>query len=581
MGLQPKLTVSSELSRKGLLFALMLTASSCGGGGGAPADPPPPPDVTVRISRAYDSEDAVRSLSMVFLEGAASSLSPGPLELEWSQISGPTVAFQDKGGPALVLFAPEVDSASTVRMRLSAHDRHRQYGSGEVSFVLSPLGRIPENLASPYALDSSPSGLLANTSLDSAGVIRDPFGRGTGYHPGVVARYATALYRRWLSSGSEDTDALQRALINSDWLVDNLHVDSGVGRWRHTWPHPPYTDDPGWASGMSNAIALAALVQLAPHADRQREYAAAIQHGLNAFELDVMEGGLCTAVGNGGRWFEEVAVASRAGHLNGMLFALAALHVAWTQGEYPQAGDAFADGLDAVRERLPQYDDGFTSLYHLMPRENGEPRRTHGMYNWIHVKQLLWLYGVTRDEIFLRFAHRFLTYENKLIEAAGLVMTQQNQSEVPLPEEPGLIDGSKFENEACLQGDSLQVTLQLSRAVSPTRLVLFVPGIRDALPDIVVDLPGGNHQSILVPATLDATHRTPATNTSVFVYPLPENIVATDTLRFRIQNSLATKKVCLREVALHWEDDYQFVSDVYRDFQAAYGWPPLPARPLK
>jgi hypothetical protein len=139
-----------------------------------------------------------------------------------------------------------------------------------------------------------------------------------------------------------------------------------------------------------------------------------------------------------------------------------------------------------------------------------------------------------------------------------------------------LFDGLKYQNELNVEGAQLEVTLGLNRPVQATRLVLFAPGTRISLSDIYVESHRVGHVDTLVPATYKATHRTPATDTGVFFYPLPADSGLTDQVRFRIERPTNETKFRLREIAVHWEDDFEFALEIYRDLASIYGWPAAP-----
>jgi hypothetical protein len=404
---------------------------------------------------------------------------------------------------------------------------------------------------------------------DSAGVIMDRTGRGTGYHPGVVARYASLQWQRWQETG--DDQSLQIALVNADWLAENLQCFDGIGLWPHSWPKPPYDEDPGWGSAMTNGFGAAALAQIARYSDDEAHYLDRAKCAVSAFSSDVSDGGVRTRLDRGIYWYEEVASGIRGGHLNGMMFSLGGLYVVWKSTGSNEAEKLFKAGLGGLRERLPEYDNGFTSLYdYLVDDITGQPTRAHRNYNAIHVDQLLWLYHVTGDGMFFHYANRFLSYEPIMIQnisrvtTAGIVDGQAIES---------LDDGEKYGG---FHQESLPITFRLEfmHPAHITRLMFIVPGDLPEFPAFELRVPGDpNSANVVVNSTISQySHDFKGNLTTIFLIDIADYQYVTDTLDVNLFEATHGDAIRLREIGVHYNDNNRLILDRFRDLKKRKQW---------
>jgi hypothetical protein len=162
---------------------------------------------------------------------------------------------------------------------------------------------------------------ISDPTVDSSGVLHDT--STNTYHPTMIARYALRRYGEWRADPTR-SDSIEAALAQTQWLVDNLDCSTGHGTWRFDFP-ASFDTPPGWASGMTQAHGIVALLALAQFSPDPKRYVSAAMCATRAFGLDVDEGGVLTATREGS-WYEEYATPSRSGVLNGHIFALGGLY---------------------------------------------------------------------------------------------------------------------------------------------------------------------------------------------------------------------------------------------------------------
>ena len=248
---------------------------------------------------------------------------------------------------------------------------------------------------------------------------------GRTYSPLTVSHWVLGAYDDWLHTGEREHYEL--FLRRADWLVENQVVKDGAGWWYYTvrWG-PPYNVRPPWASAMAQGFALSGLMR-AYQETGKAAYRQTAQRALKSFEVSVEEGGITSADEFGNVFYEEVPSQPPHHVLNGHIFALFGLHDYHRSTQESRAGELFEMGVEALRNRLPDYDAGFWSKYSLNPDSNW---RSHWniaapIYQQVHVDLLRFLYKITGDAVFNHWAARWETQQRalmgRLLEVAFVV----------------------------------------------------------------------------------------------------------------------------------------------------------------
>jgi hypothetical protein len=232
-------------------------------------------------------------------------------------------------------------------------------------------------------------------------LIRDVTGR--HYNPLTVAHWAVGAYDDYLVTG--DDRHYDLFIKRTDWLVENQHsVGDGASLWYHT--ARVGRNQALWTSAMAQGYALSSLCRAYQETGDQ-EYLETARRAVKSFDIPVDEGGL-TAIDDAGNAFYEEWPLGATHILNGHIFALFGLHDYWRVTGDEHALELFEAGVSAVRNRLPDYDLGFWSRYSLAEKTLYNHWTVAApIYQQVHVDQLRFLYKITGDEVFARYADRW------------------------------------------------------------------------------------------------------------------------------------------------------------------------------
>jgi hypothetical protein len=166
---------------------------------------------------------------------------------------------------------------------------------------------------------------------------------------------------------------------------------------------------------MAQGFALSGLMRAFQETGRDTYYQAA-QRALNSFKVPIEQGGITSLDEFGNKFYEEIPSQPPHHILNGHIFALFGLHDYYRATGESRARELFEHGIDAVRNRLPDYDTGFWSKYSLNPVSNW---RTHWniaapIYQQVHIDQLGFLFRITHDPLFEQWAARWQAQQRTL-----------------------------------------------------------------------------------------------------------------------------------------------------------------------
>jgi hypothetical protein len=233
-------------------------------------------------------------------------------------------------------------------------------------------------------------------------LIRGVMGR--HYNPLTVSHWALGAYDDYLDTG--DTSHRDLFLRRADWLVEKQAIiQDGAGLWYHTagWGKSKKP----WASAMAQGFALSGLCR-AYQETGDEKYMETARRALKALEIPVSEGGLVATDEAGNVFYEEWALLPAVHILNGHIFTLFGLYDYYRATGDERARELFEAGADAIRNCLPDYDTGFWSRYSLAtPRLDNHWTIAAPIYQQVHIDLLRFLYKITGDEVFARYANRW------------------------------------------------------------------------------------------------------------------------------------------------------------------------------
>jgi len=256
-------------------------------------------------------------------------------------------------------------------------------------------------------------------SLDENGIVLFDYkseynNLGKWPNPFFNAQYAHALYRDWLNTGCTDDGLKSKFLHHAEWLK-KIHTEkNGMALWTYPFYNRFFNVDAGWYSGIGQAT-IAGVLFRAYSVSKDRQFQELGQKALEVYFHPVSEGGVMTADENG-PWIQEVPDPKSKpsnilnGHITG-IFSL--IDVSGLSGEKERIDALVRQSIATVKHAVPLYDAGFTTFYseHMQDGKYAQIGERRG-YNTLHVTQMLQLYRLDGDPLFLDWAMRFQFYDD-------------------------------------------------------------------------------------------------------------------------------------------------------------------------
>jgi hypothetical protein len=236
------------------------------------------------------------------------------------------------------------------------------------------------------------------------------------YFPISIGQMGLAVFHTCLATKSEKDK--QRFLNFAEWFYTNVDVSKELGvRWLTEVKLPAYHTPENWQSAFSQSRGISILLR-AYQLTGNKAYAELAEKALVPFTKPVEEGGV-TAFTEWGPFYEEYTSGVPTLVLNGKIFALCGLYdFVRVFPENKLARKLFDDGVETVKNILPQYNMGFWSRYNLCEAPwypKVDPATIQ--YQKLHVSQLKMLYQLTGEKTFDIYAQKFqkqLTYLNAI-----------------------------------------------------------------------------------------------------------------------------------------------------------------------
>jgi len=272
----------------------------------------------------------------------------------------------------------------------------------------------------PFLLCKCSSDYLRSSgsySLDENGIIEVDYGysyqiAGKRHNPFIIANYALALYQDYRNSGNSSLVEPFKKQIK--WLFDHKTAGEYQGTefwvWEYNFDNLPFGAKAPWVSSMSQGNTLCAFLA-AYELTSDAKYLHAAECAYHSFLVPASMGGVAT-FDNDVAWYEEVADvgANSSKILNGHIIAVQSLWTFWKWTGKWDVKQSLDLGIAAVKKDIPLYDAGFISYYGQYPEKNRKFAQPNG-YNKLHVRQLVWLYELTGDPVFIKYALKFAGYD--------------------------------------------------------------------------------------------------------------------------------------------------------------------------
>lgn len=244
---------------------------------------------------------------------------------------------------------------------------------------------------------------------DANGVMMYNYGGKIGkvYNPKVVAVEGLRYYHNFQYAGVKE--AREHFLNSASWLVDNatMKQDGRYSVWEYDFPwmfyggiKPPYVSALAQAEG-AELLAKAYLVT------NDERYLQAAHKAVAALLVDYDDGGAASLEDDGDSVFLQLVAKpgfKKVYVLNGHTGALLHLWEYYKITNDKVAKDVFDKGMNYLKNHLAEFDSGDWSYYDKVGT------RAMESYHKGHIKQLGYLYDITKEPIVEKYGHKFLVY---------------------------------------------------------------------------------------------------------------------------------------------------------------------------
>lgn len=285
---------------------------------------------------------------------------------------------------------------------------------------------------------------------------------GVQMNPLTVASQGNDYYKQYIYGGNNLSR--DKFLNCSDWLVENAVKKEGYLVWESNFSWPTYNNTAPFISGMTQGLAIELLTN-AYNYTKNEKYINYAKEGLNAFSIDINEGGVTYKDANGW-WYEEYAQPNmniQPRVLNGHIFALLGIYKYYEITGDEQAKYIFDMGTTDLKAYLADFDNKQLQWtnYDLVGN-----RATSGYHN-IHIDQLGKMYNITGSSIFDLYRNKWANYSQlqtkqnevgqlelikpKIMEELSKSLLENNKNKVK-PLEQGL---TKIESDIKKKNDEL------------------------------------------------------------------------------------------------------------------------------
>ncbi len=228
------------------------------------------------------------------------------------------------------------------------------------------------------------------------------------YHPTVIAQYALAHWNVYIAT--EDQEHLQAFMIQANWLVAHeSRLSDDSGGWPMPFPLPRYNALNPWLSALTQGNCISVLVR-AYHLTDKSVFLQVARRAVRTFELDIKEGGVSTAIGENGIFFEEVAACPPAHIFNGYILALFGLYDYAALTNDSSITALIQRSLVTLHTLIDEFDSGYWSYYDL--RFKGLAPR---FYHALHITLLQALARYSGCEHCVALAERWAGYQQSFL----------------------------------------------------------------------------------------------------------------------------------------------------------------------
>jgi hypothetical protein len=192
---------------------------------------------------------------------------------------------------------------------------------------------------------------------------------------------------------------------NANWLVKNAKSFGNYSILEYKFPFARYDMEPPWRSALAQGKAIEALTK-AYDVTSNKTYIDTAKSLLNSFFVEVKDGGVTLKTADDGWWYEEYADdgSNSSRVLNGMIWALLSIYDYYKYTNDTNAKFLFDQGVIALKNTLPLYDNSGNSYYDI------HRRTTLIKYHQMHIKLLDYLSNITDEAVFAEYRGKWQNY---------------------------------------------------------------------------------------------------------------------------------------------------------------------------
>lgn len=209
--------------------------------------------------------------------------------------------------------------------------------------------------------------------------------------PVAIFQYGLGAYDLYLSSGN--SVYANKFYQCADWAICHQEEKGSWNNFFFVYPDEPY-------GAMCQGEAASLLVRAYKETGNEG-YLEAARRALDFMITDIHSGGTSTMEESGLLLHEYTGEPLV---LNGWIFSLFGLHDYCCIDPTPEFSTAYELTLKALKSYLPQFDNGYWSLYDI------SGKIASPFYHQLHIAQLDALYETTKDEVFLTTMKKWARY---------------------------------------------------------------------------------------------------------------------------------------------------------------------------
>ena len=423
--------------------------------------------------------------------------------------------------------------------------------------------RTPEEkakLLKPYPLINDNLHVYDKAVFDKNGILLVQYEKQSHYNPTSIAIYALRHYAIYYQK-KDSQKSLDEFLKHANWLRANFKNKGSYGVWEYEFGYPQYEAVPPWISGLSQGLGISVMIE-AWKLTGDESFLQIASLALNTFKMSTSEGGVKSTWPDGSDWFEEYPSAPNSHVLNGFIFALAGIHDYYEVTGDKEAKKMFDTGVASLRKHIGEYDIGFTSLYD----QDKKNKATAGVYHLIHIHQLLWLHYATGDDMFHRYAKKWLNYDTGFIKK----VTANNSVDPKKYGPKNLIDGKKYYGYWSSNKLPVNIVLDMGKKVEKIEAVVFYAISPASLPtnfSVSTSNDQSNWSEVLVvngkKPEITGYNKTGNNVTNIGGYKIRRQPSARY-VKITINKAQKDKTIGLREIDVHF-DQTKNINGIYKE----------------